>query len=124
VARERELKPSRRIDGYAPSQPKECSNANAKADAVALPPAYRLKIRHRKPWQNEGLYVDESLRRIAGRPARGACSSANLDRQQDGIEKRPLYTSGSRSSVQIGPSVLSANLTSMGQPESSTATRI
>jgi hypothetical protein len=100
----------------------ECSNA--KADAVALPPANRLKIRHRKPWQNEGLYIDESPRRIAGRPPRRACSSANSDRQQDGIEKRPMYTSASRSSVKIRRSVLSANLTLMEQPESPTATRI
>jgi hypothetical protein len=83
-----------------PSELEESSNA--KADAVAVPPADRLKIRHRKPRQKKGLYVDQSLRRIAGRPSRGASSSAHADRQQDGIRKRPLYTPGNRSPVKIG----------------------
>src|SRR5215510_15420594 len=86
---------------HALSEPKESSNAEV--DAVAIVPASRFKIRHRKPSQKEGLYVDASLRRIAGRSACGASSSANSGRRQDGNEKRPLYTSGSHSSVKISP---------------------
>src|SRR4029453_15818895 len=74
---------------------------HAQAESIALPPACGLKICHRKPWQNEGFYIDASLRRIAGRPPRsiGALAGSDLQRGIEQLEERPLYTSGSSSSV-------------------------
>jgi hypothetical protein len=66
-------------------------------------PPSRLKICHRKPWQNEGLYIDASLRGIAGRPPRGTGSSprSNLQDGVDQLEGRPLCTTKTCASVTL-----------------------